>query len=189
MPFLDYSPDSHLPSAKNSFWLYLAVAIPLTLIVLMAYGFFQFYTEWKHREDKKFQAGTNDPSKHAWLGGVVPLRAVWLGSSLRQESKGHLRSSFLSIDISCWANSGNRILNRRGGSQHALPGTLFEPVIPLRQCFASQTPHSMYTSLSSSDLYDRDAVTSVRGISPSPAHSHSQALLHSPPYKYRIPKV
>ena len=66
MPFLDYSSESHLPSAKNSFWLYWAVAIPLTLAILMAYGLFQFYTERKHLdEDNKVRAGTNDPSKHA----------------------------------------------------------------------------------------------------------------------------
>ena len=45
MPILEYPDGFHLPSTKASFWLYWAIAAPLTIFVFIAYIVFEFYID------------------------------------------------------------------------------------------------------------------------------------------------
>jgi hypothetical protein len=51
MPILDFTTDHRLPSLKHTFWLYWAVAVPVTAVVLLLYAIFQVYVEEKHRRE------------------------------------------------------------------------------------------------------------------------------------------
>jgi len=53
MPMIDFTADRRLPSLKQAFWLYWAVALPLTVAVLVAYASFQIYVEDKHRKEDR----------------------------------------------------------------------------------------------------------------------------------------
>lgn len=69
MPVLDFSSDSTLPSTKGSFWLYWAVSIPLTVVVMVCYIAYQWYLERKHRREDARPAhpSVGSPKEHGYL--------------------------------------------------------------------------------------------------------------------------
>ena len=64
MPIMDFTVDQRLPSLKHTFWLYWAVALPVTTAVLLLYAIFQVYIEQKHRrEDQVHNVSSLQQSK------------------------------------------------------------------------------------------------------------------------------
>lgn len=54
MPIMNFSVDSRLPYVKDTFWLYWAVTVPLTAVVLASYIAFRAMLNKRHRrEDQK----------------------------------------------------------------------------------------------------------------------------------------
>jgi len=51
MPIFDFTVDARLPDVRDTFWLYWAVTIPVTLVTLAGYVVFQVVTDRRRLAD------------------------------------------------------------------------------------------------------------------------------------------
>lgn len=95
MPILEFPDGSRLPSPKDTFRLYWAILLPLTLVVLAAYAIFQVYIEGKHRMEYQ-EPGTTalsdvEPKEPSEVGltaarGILNAQRRWPTEKMRKRA-------------------------------------------------------------------------------------------------------
>ncbi|KAK3368427.1 hypothetical protein B0H63DRAFT_76154 [Podospora didyma] len=92
MPVFDFNTDTSTPSIKSTFWLYWAVAGPLTTLVLALYITYELYVDRKRRHEDQREASVPstaasdepvEPTRYSSdEGGWAPLSFAGVGSEI-----------------------------------------------------------------------------------------------------------